>query len=151
RQWRRRDVGTLSPPRHPRPLSSASLLAERGTSRDTATAAGRSEEATLWRCRSRPRMARRTPAPSRHRERMNASSFHRSALSALAFGLGGALLVRPAVAKDTRYHASIDVREASAEQRAECEHAIQSGSPCELRGTVFEDSNRDGRRQHGEP
>lgn len=82
---------------------------------------------------------------------MHTRPFNRSALSALALGLGGALLVRPAVAKDTSYHASIDVRPADAEQRAECEHAIQSGQPCELRGVVFDDRNRDGQRQHGEP
>jgi hypothetical protein len=71
--------------------------------------------------------------------------------TALALGLGAAFLVRPAVAKDTSYKAAVDVRAADAGQSAECESAIAAGRPCELRGAVFEDKNRDGRRQHGEP
>lgn len=82
---------------------------------------------------------------------MKNGPLYRSALPALALGLGGALLARPAAAKDTSYHASVDVRPASAEQRARCEQAIRSGDPCELAGVVFEDRNRDGRRQRGEP
>jgi hypothetical protein len=55
------------------------------------------------------------------------------------------------VAEDGTYRAKVDVRPAAPGSGTVCGPRTPDGTPCELRGFVFEDTNRDGVRQEGEP
>ena len=77
-------------------------------------------------------------------------SFRSMACRALALG-AALVLPGPAFAKEIGYKAEVEVQPADADDLRRCQEARRAGRPCALEGVVFEDRNRDGKRQRREP